>query len=106
MIRCQCQQRPKEPLADDQFPPRLPPRLIGQIANRVTSERQQVQGRQHGREIPVAVPEIVLEIVALGFQRVEGLVLDPRLRGDKPSTGPAPPRPWQPRCRDAREDPK
>ena len=65
-----------ESLADDQFPPRRPPCLIGEIANRVTGERQQVQGRQHGGKMLLAVPEIVLQVVTLGLQRVEGLVLD------------------------------
>jgi hypothetical protein len=57
-----------------------------EISGGVEREGQQVEGDQNAGEGFLAVAKVVFEIVSIGLQHVEGLVLDPRLRGDKPST--------------------
>jgi len=52
----------------------------------MTCEGQQIEDREYGCQMLLSVPEIVFEVVALGFQDIERLVLDPRIKsGDKPS---------------------
>ena len=52
------------------------PEFVGDVADGVNGEGQQVQGRQDGGEVALAVTEIVLDVVSLGLENVEGLVLD------------------------------
>ena len=66
----------EEPLAGHQFPRGGSPGAVSQFANRVTGEGQQIEDREHRRQMQFAVTEIVLEVVAPGFQDVERLVLD------------------------------
>jgi hypothetical protein len=42
----------------------------------VEREREQVEADQEARQGLLAVAEVVLEVVALGLEDVEGLVLD------------------------------
>src|SRR3954468_17920248 len=51
------------------------PEILGEIADGMEGESQQVQGNEHGREVVFPVPEVVLDVVALGLEPVEGLVL-------------------------------
>jgi hypothetical protein len=50
--------------------------LPGDVADGVHGEGQQVQGHQNGGEVALAVTEIVLDVVSLGLEDVEGLVFD------------------------------
>src|SRR5713226_2007313 len=52
------------------------PQPIDEVSNCVAGERQEVEDDEHGGEVILAVAEIVFEIVALGLERVESLVLD------------------------------
>ena len=52
------------------------PEFVGDVADGVNGEGQQVQSRQDGGEVALAVTEIVLDVVSLGLENVEGLVLD------------------------------
>src|SRR5215831_17473244 len=56
--------------------PRRAPEVVGDVANSVKGEGQKVQGHQYGGEMLVAVTEIMFDVIALGFQDVEGLVFD------------------------------
>ena len=78
---------------------RRPPGQDGEGGDGVIGERQQVQHHQHAGQRVLAVAEIVLEVVAAAFEDVERLVLDPRLRGDMPSSAPARRRRVRRRCR-------
>ena len=42
----------------------------------MVGEGDQIEGDEHGGEIVFTVAEIVLEVVALGLERIEALVLD------------------------------
>lgn len=59
----------------------LGPQPFGQFGDRVAGECNEIEDDEHGGEVVTAVAEIVFEVVAFGLQRIEGLVLDPRLRG-------------------------
>jgi len=53
--------------------------LIGRIAelkDLVNVEGQQVQDKKNHRQVKATVAEVVLDVVALIFQRIEGLVFD------------------------------
>ena len=52
------------------------PERVGELADGVAGEGEQVERGEHGGEVPPAMPEVVLEMVALGLQDVEALVLD------------------------------
>src|SRR6516225_6213147 len=52
------------------------PEFVGDVADGVNGESQQVQGHQDGGEVALAVTEIVLDVISLGLENVEGLVLD------------------------------
>src|SRR6516162_7174215 len=52
------------------------PEFVGDVADGVHGEGQQVQGHQNGGEVALAVTEIVLDVVSLGLEDVEGLVFD------------------------------
>src|SRR3954471_11164328 len=60
------------------------PEFIADVADGVDGERQQVQADQDGGEVLLAVSEAVLEVVALGLEHVERLVLD---LPSRPATG-------------------
>src|SRR3954451_16936464 len=60
------------------------PEFIADVADGVDGERQQVQADQDGGEGLLAVSEAVLEVVALGLEHVERLVLD---LPSRPATG-------------------
>src|SRR5580658_5234486 len=52
------------------------PQLVGDVADGVDREGQQVQRYQDGGEVLLAVAEVVLDVVSLGLEDVEGFVLD------------------------------
>ena len=54
----------------------LPPQAPHAVQQRVQREGEQVESGEQIGQAPAAVPEIVLEIVALAGQAMEGLVLD------------------------------
>src|ERR1035441_612604 len=66
----------EEALTCHQFPRGGPPGPVSQFADRMTGECQQVEDREHRRQVLFAMTEVVLEIVALGFQNIERFVLD------------------------------
>ncbi len=66
----------KEALAGADARPRFLPGPGCQVAQRVPGEGEQVHGDQQGREVLIAVAEVVFEVVALGLEEVEALVLD------------------------------
>src|SRR5215472_6048990 len=52
------------------------PQGLGLIADRVEGEGEQIEGDQQSGQVLLAVAEVVLEVVAIGFENVEGLVLN------------------------------
>src|SRR3954471_1668321 len=52
------------------------PEFIADVADRVDRERQQIEAHQDGGEVVLAVSEAVLEVIALGLEDVERLILD------------------------------
>ena len=58
-------------------------------------EGEGVEGEEDAGKCLLAVARIVFEILAVGLEHIEGLVLNPRLRGDKPSTEPCRMRPFR-----------
>jgi hypothetical protein len=52
------------------------PGADAEVGNGVEREREQVEADQEARQGLLAVAEVVLEVVALGLEDVEGLVLD------------------------------
>ena len=66
----------EKPLAGHQFPLGRAPSPVAQVTDRMTGEGQQIEDREHGGQVLFAVPEIVLQVVAPGFQDIEAFVLD------------------------------
>jgi len=62
----------------------LAPGQHGQRGGGMEGEGEQIEDHQEGSESFPAVPEIVFEIVTVGLQYVEGLVLDPRVKTSCP----------------------
>ncbi len=56
--------------------PGVNPRLFEAVADGVYGKRQQVHGGEPHGEVLLAVAEVVLEVVAVGLEDVEALVLD------------------------------
>jgi hypothetical protein len=52
------------------------PEVIGDIADGMECEGNEVQRDEDGGEVCFAVSEVVLEVLAVVFQDIEGLVLD------------------------------
>ena len=52
------------------------PGLVGELGGQVNCEGDQIESGEDRRQVVFSVAEIVFEIVPLGFQGVEGLVLD------------------------------
>ena len=52
------------------------PQVLGQLGEGMVGEGDQIEGDEHGGEVFLAVTEIVLEVVALGLERIKALVLD------------------------------
>ncbi|MGA2291602.1 DUF2927 domain-containing protein, partial [Bradyrhizobium sp.] len=52
------------------------PEFVGDVADGVNGEGEQVQGSEDGGEVELAVAEVVLDIIPLGLENVEGFVLD------------------------------
>ena len=77
----------------------LPPGQQGQLGGGMGGKGQQIEGHQNTGEGFPAMPEIVLEILAVGLEHIEGFVLDPRLRGDKPTNERVHRRRVRQRCR-------
>ena len=46
------------------------------IAERVEGEGEQIEGDQQSGQVLLAVAEVVLEVVAIGFENAEGLVFN------------------------------
>ena len=63
-------------LPDHQFAPRRLLSPVREIADSVTGESQQVEGGQHAGQMLLSMPEIMLQVVASSFQRLDYLVLD------------------------------
>src|SRR6202007_191303 len=66
----------EELAAGGEFLPSAMPDSLGAVADGVDREGQEIQGREHGGEVLFSVAEIVLDIITLGFENVEGLVFD------------------------------
>src|SRR3954463_11277974 len=52
------------------------PEIVADVADGVDPERPPIEGHQDGSEIVFAVSEAVLEVIAVGLEHVERLVLD------------------------------
>lgn len=52
------------------------PRANIQLTTGMTGKGQQVQNGQHSRKVPLSVAEVLFQVIALGFQHIECLVLD------------------------------
>jgi hypothetical protein len=61
----------EERAAWSEFFPGCAPELITEIASGMKSEGQKVEGHKDGGQVLLAVTEIMLEMVAFGFQYIE-----------------------------------
>ena len=52
---------------------RFPPGVFHEVVRGVDGEGQQVEDHRHAGEGLPAIPEIVFEVVAIGFEDIEGL---------------------------------
>jgi hypothetical protein len=69
-------ERLEEALAGHQFASRGLPCPITEVADRMKGERRQIQRCQDAGEMLLPMPEVVFQVVALGLENVERLVLD------------------------------
>lgn len=53
-----------------------PPEVVGDVADAVLGGGEQVQGDGEGCEVWLTVAEIVFQVIAVGFENVEGFVFD------------------------------
>ncbi len=56
--------------------PSQAPDFVADVADGMDSEGKKVQGDEDGGKVLLAVTEAVLQVVSLGLENVEGLVLD------------------------------
>ena len=75
-VLCQGLQVAEEVASRDEPGPGLVPQAVQAVEHGVEGEGEQVDHRQQVGQTGLAVPEVVLQVVALAREAVEGLVFD------------------------------